>query len=135
ASQLVATGEYAALVPDANQLHHLYAYAVATNRRFVVGRVAHWSEPHLRAQAARLGPAQADDRVASGAHACQPVEARAPQEVQEHGLGLVVGRMSREDVGGEHGESSLAGALLEVGTRLHGRPFGPEGGPQPGGGG
>ena len=66
--------------------------------------------------------------MATGAHAGQTVEAGAPQEVQEHRLGLVVGRVAGEDIGWENGEASLPGTRLQIGAVFDGRPFGPEGG-------
>ena len=70
---------------------------VADMGRVAVRRVLDRHEPEVDAQRTGLGPPQAEQRMALGRHAGQPVDAAASQQVDEHGLGLVVG-----GVAGEH---------------------------------
>ncbi len=69
------------------------------------------------------------------AHAGQAVEAGAPQEVEQDGLGLVVGGVAGEDVGGQHGVAGGPGPGLEVGAGGDVDRLGPEAGAEPGRGG
>ena len=57
-------------------------------------------------------------RVAAG----EPVEPGAPQQVEQHGLGLVVGGVAGEHVGRQRGVAGPPGARLEVGPGLDRRP-------------
>ena len=52
----------------------------------------------------------------------KPGRAGAPQQVQQHGLGLVFGRVPEQRVGCERGPTGVAGPSLEVGAvgDLHG---------------
>ena len=84
-----------------------------------VGRVVDRCQPQLPAQRHRLGVAEVEQRTAIAAHARQPVQACPPQEVEEHGLGLIVGRVTGEDVGGQRGVARGAGPGLEVRACLH----------------
>ena len=77
-------------------------------------------ESELGAEALGLGPAQPQERVAVGAHPGQAVEAGAPQQVEQHGLGLVVGGVAGEHVGRQHGVARGPGPGLEVRARLDG---------------
>src|SRR5260370_1105 len=77
--------------------------------------------PRLAAGSARRG-------VGAGGQAREAVEACAPQQVQEDGLGLIVGRVTGEDVGGERGMASGPGTSLEIGPRLDERGNGAKGG-------
>ena len=52
-----------------------------------------------RAQRTRLGAAQRQQRAAVAAHAREAIEAGAAEQVQQHGLGLVVGGVAGEDIG------------------------------------
>ena len=74
----------------------------------------------------RLGPAKTDDRMAARAHAAETVEAGATQQVEKNGLGLVVGRVTGEDIGRQDGEPGFACPRLEVRARLHRRLLGSE---------
>ena len=69
--------------------------------------------------------------MATRPHAAQAVESGAAQQVQQHGLGLVVGRVAGEDVGREHREPCLAGPGLEIGTGVDGGLLGPKGSVEP----
>ena len=62
------------------------------------------------------------------AHAGEPVQAGAPEEVEEHGLGLVVGGVAGEGVGRQDGVASGAGPCLQVRTRFDDDPLGAEAG-------
>ena len=77
----------------------LVADPVAAEGGSSVGRVLDRSQAEVLAQRPGLAPAQAEQRVAVGPHAGQPVEPGAPQEVEQHRLGLVVGRVAGEHVG------------------------------------
>jgi hypothetical protein len=63
--------------------------------------------------------AQREDRVRARGHRRQAVEARAAQQAEEDGLGLVVGGVTGHHVRGEHGAAGVTGAGLEVGSGLH----------------
>ena len=57
-----------------------------------------------------------------GVVAGQPVEAGAAEQVEEHGLGLVVGGVAGEHVGGQRRVAGPAGPRLEVGAGRHASP-------------
>ena len=62
----------------------------------------------------------------AGAHRRQPVEARPPQEVDEHGLGLVVHGVAGGRVPGQGGSAGGAGAGFEVRAGIERHPHGDE---------
>ena len=95
------------------------AHTIAPESHVVVRRILHRCEPDLPTQHPRLGAAQPDDRMPAWPHSGQAVESGTAQEVQQHGLRLVVGRVPSEDVGREHREPRLASPGLEIGPRFH----------------
>ncbi len=117
------------------QGQQLVADAVAPEGQIVVGRVAHGRQPDLGAQRASLGAAEAHDRVPSWAHAAESVDAGAPQKVEQHRLGLVVGRVPRQHARRQDGEARFPGPRLEVGTWRDNGALGSEAGAESCGGG
>ena len=96
---------------------------VAAEGGRLVGRIVDRSQAEVRAQ--RPGLASGAGRGADGGrgpHAGQPVEPGAPQEVEQHGLGLVVGRVAGQDVGRQDGVARGPGPGLEVRPRRRPRP-------------
>ena len=82
----VAAGELA------ERGQQLMANAVAQIDRVGVAGVFHRAQTELCAQGMGLGPAQPQNRVPrSGAHRRKAVGGRAAEEIEEDGLGLVVG--------------------------------------------
>ena len=61
------------------------------------------------------GPGSGGDR---GTHAAEAVEPGAAHQVEQHRLGLVVGGVAEQRVGGEHGVAGGPGPGLEVRARL-----------------
>ena len=72
--------------------------------------------------------------VGSGPHPGQAVHAGAPEQVDQHGLGLVVRGVPGGGAGAEGRVAGLAGPRLEVGAVGHVHPHGPERRAEPGGG-
>jgi hypothetical protein len=108
------------------QRQHLVAHAVAHESwigvRFVVGR-GHASEPtHLHG----VGSTQPQEGPRGPrAHTGQTARCGTAQQVDEHGLGLVVGCVPGEHAGGQHGVARRPGPGLEIravahGHRMHG---------------
>ena len=97
--------------------HHLVTDLVATEPQVVVRLVLHRSESELAAQRTRLGAAQRQQRAVVPAHAGEAIEAGAAQQVEQHGLGLVVDRVPREHIGRERRVAGRARPCFEVGTR------------------
>ena len=61
------------------------------------------------------GPAQAEDRApGAGTHPGQTRARRAAQQVDQHGLGLVVGGVPGQHVGGQHRVAGVAGPRFQV---------------------
>jgi hypothetical protein len=85
-------------------------------------------QPEVRAQRVGVPAAQPADGPDARVEPGQPVERSAPQHVEEHGLGEVVGRVAEQRAVGQRAGAGGAGAGLEVGTRRHRHPLGPEGG-------
>ena len=110
----------------------LVADPVATVGGICVRRVGHGLQAECRAERNGLCPADGEQRSARpdacghGAHPGQTVEPAAAQEVEQHGLGLVVGGVSGEHTGGEHGVAGRSGAGLEVRAGLDHDALGPE---------
>ena len=68
-------------------------------------------------------------------HPGQPVDTGAPEQVEQHGLGLVVGGVPGGRPRTEDGPAGHPGPGLEVGTLGNGHPDRPEGGAETAGGG
>ena len=102
----------------------------------VVGGIAHRVEGEAGTQGHGLGPPQGQQGVArAGAHGGQAVDPRAPQQVGQDRLGLVVGGVAGGGPGAEDAQARLPRPRLEVGTVADLHPLGAEGRPEPGGGG
>ena len=105
------------------QRQHLVAHPVAAVDR---GRRC-WGPRRAPGPRRRTGPgsrpAQGEERMArAGPDAGQAVEAGAPQQVEQHRLGLVVGGVAGEDVGREHGVPGGPGPGLQVRAGRRRRP-------------
>ena len=117
---------HVALGDGVEQRQELVADPVAAERRIVVGRVGHRLEPDGRAELPGLPPAQPAQRAAAGRHAREPVEAGAAEQVEQHRLGLVVGRVPGEHVGRQGAVAGRPGPGLDVGPGRHRDALGPE---------
>ena len=99
------------------QRQQLGAHPVAQVAGVVVGRVVDHLDAERGAQPVGLGPAQREQRPAGGrAHAGQPGRARAAQQVEQHGLGLVVERVAGEHVGRQRAVARRPRPGLQVGS-------------------
>ena len=103
------------------QREELVTHAVAAECAIGVGRVLDWYQTELVAQRPRLAPTEAEERVPFGVHGRETVESRAPHEVEQDGLGLVVGGVPSERVGRENRVARLARPRFEVRARAHRR--------------
>jgi hypothetical protein len=108
------------------QRQQLVAHPVAAERRVGIAGVVDGLEPHVDTQSQGLAPAQPPDRAPHRVHTHQPVEPGAAQQVQQHGLGLVVGRVAGQRVGRQRRVPGRPGPGLEVGPRAHVDPHRPE---------
>ena len=116
-----------ALGDGVEQGEELVAHPVAAEGGRLVGRILDRSQAEVPAERPGLAPAQAEQRPADGPHAGQPVEPGAAQEVEQHGLGLVVGCVAGQDVGRQRGVAGGPGAGLQVRPRRDLDPHGAEG--------
>ncbi len=106
------------------------AHPVAQVARVGVGRVVHDRQCERAAQGHGLGPAQGEQGRAAGAHRRQAGQRGAAQQVEQHGLGLVVGGVAGEHARGQHAVAGLAGAGLQVGPVGDGHRLGAERAPE-----
>ena len=112
------------------------ADAVADEPGVVVAGIVNRTEVEVGAELTGLGSAEGEDRLGGRApHPGQAVEGGAPEEVDEDGLGLVVGGVAGEHAGREGRVSRRAGPGFEVGAVSDVDRDRPEPGSEPLGGG
>ena len=99
--------------------HQLLTNTVTAKRWVVVALVVDHREAELHAQAMGLPSTQGQDRPAVPSHCAETLEPRTAQEVQQHGFGLIIGRMAQERVGREGLVASAAGARFEIRSGGH----------------
>jgi hypothetical protein len=97
--------------------HQLMTDPVAQVGRVSVRRVLDRVQTEPGAQRVRLGPAQGENRVPRpGAHRRKTVGSGAPEQVDEDGLRLIVGRVTGRRPSRHSAEPGLARPRLEVRT-------------------
>ena len=140
AQQAGLAGQHGGHVPvgdGVEQGQHVVANAVAPERGPVVGGIDDRDEPEPVAQGACFAaPERQQGPPGARPHAGQAVESRSPQEVEEDRLGLIVGGVPGQDIGGQDPVTGRPRPCLEVrpGGDVHS--LGPEAGADaPGGAG
>ena len=91
-------------------------HAVASKPQVVVGRVVDRLDPEVGAQLAGFAASDGPQRSTAGVVAGEAVEARTAEQVEEHGLGLVIGGMPGEHLAGQGVVASPPGTGFQVRT-------------------
>jgi hypothetical protein len=97
-----------------------------------VRRIPNGHQTNVPAHVDGLGSAQGEDRVTrAGAHGAHSAGGRAPQEVQDDRLGLVICGVPRRRLGRQDAEASGASPGFEIGAGRQDHPLGLEACPEP----
>ena len=126
---------HVALGHAVEQGEHLVAHPVAAVGRVGVARVLHGHQPGGGAHGPGVGPAQGQQRLGRARpDAGQAVEAGPPHQVQEHGLGHVVGGVAGHGAAARGRPGGRPGPAPPGSARAPRRPGRPRTRPRAGGG-
>ena len=85
----------------------LVADAIAHEPRVVVRRVGYWNEAELGAEVLGLATPQPDDGMRPArAHRGQTIGTGTASEIDQNGLGLIIGGVAEEGIRAEHGAAA-----------------------------
>jgi hypothetical protein len=133
--RLHKAGNRVATADVGQQRQHLGSDPIAHEPRIIVAWIGDGVEPQHRAQPEGFVPTKMENGMsATRSHGPQTRYSGTPQQVDQNGLCLVVGRVPGKCVGAEHRLTSFTGASLEIGTLFDIHPLSPEVSPKSSGG-